>query len=52
MTKFTRKIITLIAETRKQWIKELVYGYRISGTDVWEYYGYQSKEELVKDLAR
>lgn len=50
MNRFTQAIKQLIINTRKQWINEMVYGYRISGAQVWQYYGYQSREEFKDDI--
>lgn len=50
MNKFMTNIHQLITNTRKMWIREIVYEYRISNKDLWKYYGYRSPNEMKSDL--
>lgn len=50
MNQFMKTLHQLVTENRKMWIKEVVYGYRISNKYLWKYYGYQSPNEMKNDL--
>lgn len=40
----------LISSTRKQWILTIVNEYRVTGKNLWKYYGYKSKTAFYEDL--
>jgi hypothetical protein len=40
----------LLSDTRREWIQEVLYNYRLTNKKLWYYYGYQSSNEMKEDL--
>lgn len=50
MKKLMLQIDQLIYDTRRQWMKEVLYNYQIRSKNLWRYYGYDSSIEMEYDL--
>ncbi len=50
MKKFMLQIQQLVTNTRREWIKEVLYNYQITSKNLWRYYGYHSPNEMKQDL--
>lgn len=40
----------LLSDTRREWMREVLYNYRLTNKKLWYYYGYQSSNEMKEDL--
>ncbi|GMM90431.1 hypothetical protein [Vibrio fortis] len=42
----------LLSDTRREWMREVLYNYRLTNKKLWYYYGYQSSNEMKEDLLK
>ncbi|WP_434763889.1 hypothetical protein [Vibrio fortis] len=40
----------LLSDTRREWMREVLYNYRLTNKKLWYYYGYKSSNEMKADL--
>ncbi|MFG0885675.1 hypothetical protein ACRTDO_13520 [Vibrio furnissii] len=40
----------MLMDTRKEWLNEMVSRYHLPQDGLWKYYGYQSPDDLARDL--
>lgn len=40
----------LLSDTRREWMREVLYNYRLTNKKLWYYYGYHSSNEMKEDL--
>lgn len=40
----------MLMDTRKEWLNEMVSRYHLPQDGLWKYYGYQSLDDLARDL--
>ncbi|MDK9762470.1 hypothetical protein KI743_10690 [Vibrio sp. D420a] len=40
----------LLSDTRREWMREVLYNYCLTNKKLWYYYGYQSSNEMKEDL--
>lgn len=52
MKQFISQVKSLIEQTRRDWVKEVIVNYRLKSNSVWRPYGYRSKLEMVEDLLK
>ena len=50
MKQLRLQINQLINDTRREWMREVLYNYRITNKKLWYYYGYQSSNKMKEDL--